>query len=156
MSEHRIQLTWSRNNQTFERGNYSRDHQIHFDQQTLNASSATAYGGNADHSDPEQMLAAAVSSCHMLTFLAVVANRGLVVEHYEDEATAELGKNTEGKIVVTKITLHPKVTFSNGIQPTVDELDNYHERAQRNCFIGNSVSSDVVVLPRSDAYEPAE
>src|SRR5690606_17187939 len=79
MSDHRITLNWQRNDATFERGNYLKDHEVRYlGGQTLAVSSAAAYGGNAALADPEQMLLSALASCHMLTFLAVAANRGYV------------------------------------------------------------------------------
>lgn len=144
MSEHKIELNWSRNDGPFERGNYTRDHNVHFSGgQILHNSAATDYAGNAQHSNPEELLAAALSSCHMLTFLAVAANRGYSVEHYHDMATAILEKNNQGQIVVTKTILNPKVTFSGDLQPTPEEYEKLHERAHAACFIANSVKTEV-------------
>ena len=101
MSLHTIRLSWSRGDAPFERNNYSRDHSVLFQGgQRLAASSAADYGGNPAHADPEQLLLSALSSCHMLTFLAVAANRGYVVESYVDAAEAELGKDAEGRTAV--------------------------------------------------------
>ncbi len=145
MSEHRIKLRWLRDEKTFTREQYSRDHQITLDLQTLKASSASEFGGSEGHSDPEQMLAASVSSCHMLTFLAVLANRGILLDQYQDEAVATLGKNAEGQTVVTRITLNPQTAFADGHQQTPEALEKFHERAHRACFIANSIRSEVIV-----------
>jgi organic hydroperoxide reductase OsmC/OhrA len=145
MSEHRIKLKWLRDEKTFSRESYSRDHQITLQDQALNASSAIEYGGSEHHSDPEQMLAAAVSSCHMLTFLAVLANRGIVLDQYQDEAVAVLGKNAEGQSAVVQVKLNPKVSFAPGHQQAPDALEKFHQRAHRACFIANSIRAEVLV-----------
>jgi organic hydroperoxide reductase OsmC/OhrA len=144
MSEHRIDLQWSRNGGPFARGNYSPDHVIQYSGgQTLRGSPATAFGGNDAYADPEQLLLSALSACHMLTFLAVAANRSYVVDSYSDEAVAVLDKNADGKMAVVKAILAPKVVFSGDKQPTATEYANLHARAHSACFIANSVKTTV-------------
>lgn len=144
MSEHRIGLEWSRQNGPFARGNYSPDHLIRYaGGQTLHGSPSSAYGGNDAHADPEQLLLSAISACQMLTFLAVAANRGYVVESYRDEAIAILDKNADGKMAVVKAILAPKVVFSGDKRPTPEESAALHERAHAACFIANSVKTQV-------------
>lgn len=145
MAEHRIALDWSRNGGPFERGNYAKNHVIRFDGgQTLRNSSASGdYGGDASASNPEELLLSALSSCHMLTFLAVAANRGYVIDSYHDDASAELGKNADGKMAVVSATLAPKVTFSGDKQPNADEYAALQARAHAACFIANSVKTQV-------------
>ena len=110
MTDHRITLDWQRNDATFERGNYPKDHRVRYlGGQTLGVSAAAAYGGNATLADPEQVLLSALSSCHLLTFLAVAANRGYIVDEYLDDAECELGKNAEGVTAVVGATLRPSV-----------------------------------------------
>ena len=149
MSDHRITLNWQRNGASFERGNYPKDHAVRYlGGQTLAVSSAAAYGGNAALADPEQMLLSALASCHMLTFLAVAANRGYVVDQYLDDAECELGKNAEGATAVVTATLRPAVRFSGDKQPSADDYDKLHERAHKGCFVGQSLKTDVRVEPR--------
>ena len=149
MDEHRITLRWSRDGGAFERGNYRSSHDIGFQGgQHLGASAAASYGGDAALADPEQILAAALASCHMLTFLAVAANRKLVPDSYEDDAVAELGKNAEGRMAVTRVTLRPRVRFSGDNVPTREDIARLHERAHQGCFIASSVKSEVVLEPR--------
>ena len=144
MSEHRIGLEWSRNGGPFARGNYSPDHLIRYaGGQTLHGSPSSAFGGNEAHADPEQLLLSALSACHMLTFLAVAANRGYVIDSYNDEAVAVLDKNADGKMAVVKAILAPKVVFSGDKQPSADEFKTLHERAHAACFIANSVKTVV-------------
>jgi organic hydroperoxide reductase OsmC/OhrA len=144
MSEHRIGLEWSRSGGPFARGNYSPSHLIHYaGGQTLHGSPASAFGGNDAYADPEQLLLSALSACHMLTFLAVAANRSYVVDSYNDEAVALLDKNADGKMAVVKAILAPKVVFSGDKQPSADEYAKLHERAHAACFIANSVKTVV-------------
>ncbi|MGA9334564.1 MAG: OsmC family protein [Rudaea sp.] len=144
MAEHRITLEWSRNGGPFERGNYSPDHLIRYEGgQTLHGSPSSEYGGNDAHADPEQLLVSALSACHMLTFLAVAANRGYVIDTYTDSAQAILGKNVDGKIAVVKAVLAPKVAFSGDKSPNADEYAQLHQRAHSACFIANSVKTEV-------------
>ena len=148
MSEHRIDLEWSRNGGPFARGNYSPNHLIHYaGGETLRGSPSTEYGGDGAHADPEQLLLSALSSCHMLTFLAVAANRSFVVDSYTDSAVAFLDKNADGKMAVVRVILAPKATFSGDKQPSAEEYAKLHERAHSACFIANSVKTVVEVKP---------
>ena len=148
MSEHRISLQWSRNGGPFARGNYSPDHEIVFSGGlTLHGSPSPEFGGSDAYANPEQLLLSALSSCHMLTFLAVAANRGYVVDSYHDDAVALLAKNDEGKMVVIEATLAPRVAFSGDKQPTAEEYAKLHERAHAGCFIANSLKTRVEVRP---------
>ncbi|MEO8803320.1 MAG: OsmC family protein [Rudaea sp.] len=144
MAEHRIELEWSRDNGPFERGNYSPDHKIRYaGGQTLHGSPSSEFGGNDAHADPEQLLVSAVSACQMLTFLAVAANRGYVIDKYTDNAEAILGKNADGKMAVVKVVLAPKVEFSGEKRPTAEEYTQLHNRAHNACFIANSIKAEV-------------
>jgi organic hydroperoxide reductase OsmC/OhrA len=146
MSEHRIGLEWSRNGGPFARGNYSPDHLIRYaGGQTLHGSPSSNYMGNDAYADPEQLLLSSLSACHMLTFLAVCANRGYIVDSYHDDAVATLDRNAEGKMAVVKAILAPKILFSGDKQPSADEYAKLHERAHQACFIANSVKTQVEV-----------
>jgi organic hydroperoxide reductase OsmC/OhrA len=144
MSEHRVEIAWKRETPGFEYDTYDRSHAIRFEGgQSLRASSAPEYLGNKAMANPEEMLAAALSSCHMLTFLAVAAKSHLVVESYEDKAVAFLDKNADGKMAVTRVVLNPQVRFSSEVSS--EKLAQLHEKAHRNCFVANSVRCEVVV-----------
>jgi organic hydroperoxide reductase OsmC/OhrA len=97
--------------------------------------------------DPEEALVASTSSCHMLWFLSIAAKRGFVVERYVDDAFGILGKNPEGKLAMTRITLRPRVEFSASRLPSAEELRSLHEAAHEECFIASSLKSEVVVEP---------
>lgn len=146
MSEHRVRLDWQRNGRTFERGSYPREHRIRFEGgQVIGASAAPGYGGDPALVDPEQQLLGALASCHMLTFLAVAANRGYVVDAYADDAVAVLGRNEDGQTAVTEATLRPVVRFGGDRRPDDAEYARLHERAHRACFVGNSLRTRVRV-----------
>lgn len=147
---HRIVLEWARGDEPFERGNYGKDHRVTFEGgQSVGASSAPGYGGNAALADPEQLLIAALSSCHLLTVLAVAANRGYVIDHYEDDAAAFLGKNAEGQTAVVEAVLRPRIRFGGSNVPSAEDVAKLHERAHRACFVGNSLKSAVRIEPRA-------
>jgi organic hydroperoxide reductase OsmC/OhrA len=145
---YRISLSWSRSTSDFKYETYSRAHRIRFGSGTqIEASSAPEYVGDADKVNPEETFLASLSSCHMLTFLAVAAKSRLTVDQYQDEAEAELGKDAAGKIAITRVTLRPKVTFGGDSPPDPKKIQELHEKAHRNCFIANSVSCPVYVEP---------
>lgn len=147
MSSHHAKVRYRHSSGSYADKSYSRDHEIHFKGGiVLRASSAPEYGGSADAVDPEDAFTGALSSCHMLTFLAVAAVKGFEVSEYIDEAEGTLDKNAEGRMAMTRVTLRPRVTFS-GRQPTTEELAMLHERAHKACFIGNSVKTEVVIEP---------
>ena len=146
MSEHKATVKWSRGGKDFTYKTYSRDHVWSVNGNDVPASATTAYFGNPSRVDPEAALVAALSSCHMLTFLALAANRGFVVERYEDAAVGHLEKNAAGKLAITRVELHPSITYGGAKQPTEEDLDWLHEKAHKECFIANSVTTEVRVV----------
>jgi organic hydroperoxide reductase OsmC/OhrA len=101
----------------------------------------------ADAVDPEEALVAALSSCHMLTFLYFAARQGYVVDSYDDAAVGIMSKNERGKLFVSKVALRPRIVFSGTKQPSTDELNQLHHHAHEECFIANSVLTEVTVEP---------
>lgn len=95
--------------------------------------------------DPEEALVAAAASCHMLWFLSITAKRGYVVESYLDNAVGIMEKNSEGKIAITRISLHPRIEFSGDRSPSAEELQSLHHLAHDECFIANSLKSEIVI-----------
>ncbi|MFA6236673.1 MAG: OsmC family protein [Bacteriovorax sp.] len=141
-----INLNWERSGE-FEYEKFNRNHKITLGgNQVINNSAASEYLGNAGMSNPEELLASALASCHMLTFLAVACKSGYTVDSYIDNATATLDKNEEGKLAVTVIDLKPEVIFSGEKIPNQEQLKSLHEKAHRNCFIANSIKTKVNVL----------
>ena len=144
LSEHRIALNWQREG-VFSHEGFERRHEIRYQDQLA----VPAGGANNDYgTDPEQLLAAAMSSCHMLTFLSLAAKKRLQVVSYTDEAIAELERREDGKFRVAKIRLYPKVVFEGDNVPDADAVDKMHHKAHEHCFIANSVSCDVEVTPQ--------
>jgi organic hydroperoxide reductase OsmC/OhrA len=147
MSEHKANILWARNGADFGYKNYPRDHVWRFPNGVeVPGSAAPAYLGNADRVDPEAAFVAALSSCHMLTFLALASNKGFVVDSYEDAAVGHLEKNANGKLAITRVDLHPKIVYSGPKQPAAADLDWLHDKAHKECFIANSVTTEVKVV----------
>ncbi|HKC51860.1 MAG TPA: OsmC family protein [Myxococcota bacterium] len=148
MSEHRARIHWARKGEAFTYESYARAHRWRFHGGAeVEASAAPEYRGDAALPNPEEALVAALSSCHMLTFLAIAARKRLTVESYEDDAVGHMEKNAEGKLAVTRVELRPRIVFSGERQPTPDEIAKLHESAHHGCFIANSVRTEVTVVP---------
>ena len=146
MSKISIDLIWKLEGGDMSPGKYSNKHEITFTPNTkIVADSAPDWRGNELNTNPEQTLAASLSSCHMMTFLALAAKMKWPVKTYKDTAIATLGKNIKGLMSVTKIELNPKVEFSNGFSLDVSKMREVQDRAHRYCFIANSLSEEVVV-----------
>ena len=142
-----VELNWSIGSGELTYGKYLTDHKITVNNEILlNAGSAADYGGNPKNINPEQALAASMSSCHMMTFLALAAKMQWPVNQYEDKAIAYLGKNSKGKMSVNKIELNPKITFQNNFSVSDEEMKKMQDRAHRYCFIANSLSNEVKVI----------
>jgi len=147
MSEHKANIVWARNGADFSYKTYPRDHVWRFENGVeIAGSAAAAYLGNPQRVDPESAFVAALSSCHMLTFLALASNKGFIVDSYEDAAVGHLEKNASGKLAVTRVELHPKIVYSGAKQPNDSDLEWLHDKAHRECFIANSVTTEVKVI----------
>ena len=146
MSKISIDLIWKLENGDMAPGKYSNQHEIIFTSNNkIIADSAPEWRGNELNTNPEQTLAASLSSCHMMTFLALAAKMKWPVKTYKDTAIATLGKNLNGLMSVTKIELNPKVEFSNGFSVDSSKMKEVQDRAHRYCFISNSLSNEVKV-----------
>ena len=146
MSKISIDLIWKLENGSMAPGKYSNQHEITFTPNTkIVADSAPDWRGNKLNTNPEQTLAASLSSCHMMTFLALAAKMKWPVKAYKDTAIAILGKNPKGLMSVTEIELNPKVEFSNGFSVDNSKMQEVQDRAHRYCFISNSLSKEVKV-----------
>ena len=145
MAEHRITLHWQKRDAPFTYDAYPRNHAIAFKdgQDTMTASASPAYKGNGKHGDPEDMLVAALSSCHMLSLLAICAKKKITVQSYEDDAVGFL-ENDGGKLWITRVILRPQVVCS----ADAATLEQIHHLAHEACFIANSVKTTVTVEPR--------
>lgn len=149
MSEHKTSIQWNRDDKPFTPDGYSRDHEWNFERgQRLTGSAAPAYRGSANGVDPEEALVVALSSCHMLTLLAIAAKKGWVIDSYADDAVGTLGKNEAGSIALTQVKLRPKIVFAEGSAPDAEGLQRLHHSAHEHCFIANSVKTEVIIEPR--------
>lgn len=147
MSEHRCRIAWSRDGHDYTYEIYSRDHGWSFPGgQTLQASSAPEFLGRAERANPEEALVGALSSCHMLTFLALAARKRLVVETYDDAAVGTMEKNEVGRLAVTRVVLRPRIAWG-GDAPDAAAVEKLHHTAHEHCFIANSVKTEVVIEP---------
>jgi len=148
MSQHKSSISWTRTTVDFDYDTFVRDHAWTLGAGIrVEASSAPEFRGNPQLTNPEEALVAALASCHMLTFLAVCAKRGIVVDAYEDRAEGILDKNAEGRLCITRVTLRPKITFAAGTDVDSEKLAGLHASAHRGCFIANSVKTEVMVEP---------
>src|SRR6185503_11272517 len=147
MSEHHASLRWKRTSDTFKYDTYNRAHDVSFKHGSIvvPSSAAPEFKGDADRVDPEEAFVGSLSSCHMLTFLAMCARKRLTVDSYEDNAVGIMEKGPNGKWSVTRVTLRPRVMFAEGTSIDEKTLNDVHHRAHEDCFIANSVKTDVTV-----------
>ena len=151
MGTYTATVRWTRNGDVFTDNRYSRGHEWAFDGGiVLRASSSPQVVPRfSDPSgiDPEEAFVASLSSCHMLTFLALAAARKFTVDSYVDEAIGTLAKNDRGKFAMTRVLLRPRVVFSGVEQPGAEELKELHHKAHEQCFIANSVTTTIDCEP---------
>jgi organic hydroperoxide reductase OsmC/OhrA len=150
MSEHKAIIKWAFSQGDFLKGTYSREHTWTFDGgMTIPASSSPAAVripfSNPANVDPEEAFVASLSSCHMLTYLYIASRKGFEVTSYEDEAVGLMTKNERGIPWVSAVTLHPRITYGGSKTPNAEELSQMHHAAHEQCFIANSVKTEVKV-----------
>jgi len=148
MGEYSAVVVWQRNGEVFTDNRYSRGHVWRFDGGVEVPASSSPHSvpiplSVAAAVDPEEAFVAALSSCHMLWFLSIAAKKGYRVENYRDEAIGVMSKNAEGKLAMTKVTLHPKIEFGGDRLPNKEDIEAMHHQAHEECFIANSVKTDV-------------
>lgn len=150
MSNHRASIAWALSaGEDFAKGRYSRGHSVVFEHghEAPGTASAHVVGAKwaaAGAVDPEEMLVASISSCHMLSFLHVARLAGFLVSSYADDAEGVLELNAEGRLAITRVTLRPAIIYE-GPAPDAAETEHLHHRAHEECFIANSVKTEVVV-----------
>jgi organic hydroperoxide reductase OsmC/OhrA len=146
MSNLSIDLHWQRSEAELRSGKFSNAHTVRYnDSYEVQADAAPDWGGDAENTNPEQALAAALSSCHMMTFLALAAKAKWPVASFHDNAIAHLGKNAKGQMSVARIDLHPVVRFDPGFTVEESKLTEMHHRAHRYCFIANTLADSVEI-----------
>lgn len=152
MAEYTAEILWQRGEQDFLGNRYSRRHVMRFDGGAEVAGSSSPHSvplpmSDAAAVDPEEAFVASLSSCHMLWFLAIAAKRKLCVDRYADAAVGVMAKNADGKMAMTVVTLRPEVNFSGERLPTRGQIDQLHHEAHEECFIANSVKTEVRCEP---------
>ena len=145
-------LDWKSGGADFRAGKYSREHTWTFDGGVTVPASASpsvvpAPWSNPAGIDPEEAFVAAVASCHLLTFLYVAYREGFEVEGYRDEAAGVMTKNEKGVPWVSRITLRPRIVFGGAKRPSPDEERHLHRLAHEQCFLANSIHTEVVLEP---------
>ncbi len=152
MATYTAEVTWERGEQDFVGGRYSRRHLMRFDGGAEVPGSSSPHVvpvpmSDASAVDPEEAFVASLSTCHMLWFLSLAGKRGFTVDRYHDAASGIMARNAEGKIAMTVVTLHPAVRFSGTAVPTSDDIVHLHHEAHEQCFIANSVRTEVRCEP---------
>jgi len=145
MSEHHASIIWQRESDTFDYPSYNRSHLWRFESGvTVAASAAPEFLGTPDRVDPEEAFVAAISACHMLTFLAICSRKRLPVNRYTDHAVGFMAKNSQGRLAITRVDLHPDIVF-DGDSPGREIIQKIHHLSHQECFIANSVNTEIRV-----------
>ena len=157
MSTHLATISWTRSGPDFVKGEYSREHTWTFDGGAIvpaspSPSVVAAPWSNPAHVDPEEAFVASVASCHMLTFLWIASKEGHVVDGYHDTASGVMTRNDRGRLWISAVTLRPVIEWGGTPPPTPEEIRHLHHLAHDECFIANSIATEVKV----DEGEPPE
>jgi organic hydroperoxide reductase OsmC/OhrA len=152
MGQYTATISWKRNGAAFTDNAYSRGHDWKFDGGVEVPASSSPHivplpMSVAAAVDPEEAFIAALSSCHMLWFLSIAAKRRFVVDSYHDEAVGVMEANTEGRQAISRVTLRPAVSFVGDKIPSPAEIKQMHHESHEQCFIANSVRTDVRCEP---------
>ena len=151
MSEYQAQIVWHRrDDEAFVDRKYSRAHSWTFDGGVVVPASSAVHSvplpySKAENVDPEEALVAAISSCHMLSFLYVAARAKFVVDAYDDVAVGTMSKDARGRQAITTVVLAPKIVFSGAHEPTDALVEKLHHEAHEQCYIANSVRTEISV-----------
>ena len=152
MSSYQATIQWHRHGDVFADNRYSRRHTLAFDGGAVWAGSSSPQVvaepmSDAAAVDPEESFVASLSSCHMLWFLDIARRAGWLVNRYRDEAVGVMARNAQAHMAMTLVTLNPFVEFGGDKQPDVVELNRMHHQAHADCFIANSVKTEVRCVP---------
>ena len=155
MATYTAQIVWERGEQDFLSGRYSRRHTMTFDGGAVVPGSSSPHVvpvpmSGASAVDPEEAFVASLSTCHMLWFLSIAGKRKFCVDRYVDSAVGIMACNSAGKVAMTVVTLRPDVRFSGAVLPTREEILRLHHEAHDECFIANSVKTEVLCEPVFD------
>ena len=144
-------VAWQRRDEAFIGGRYSRAHVWHFDGGAVVPASSSPLSVPLPYSDPEavdpeEAFVAALSSCHMLFFLAFAAKRHWIIDSYTDQAVGTMEKNDAGRWAMARVVLRPRLVFSGEV-PAQTDIDDLHREAHEECYIANSVKTRVLIEP---------
>lgn len=150
MSHHKATISWRGKDEGFLRGRYSRAHTWSFDGGIVVPASPSPSVVRPPWSDPaavdpEEAFVASISSCHMLTFLHLASRQGFDVIAYDDEAVGSMSKNERGALWVSAVVLSPRIQYRGERVPTEGEVRKLHDAAHQECFIANSIKTEVTV-----------
>lgn len=143
-----VRVEWQGNRGTGTSGyrEYGREHLVIAEgKEPIDGSADRTFHGARDRWNPEEMLLAALTQCHMLSYLHVAVQHGIVVVAYEDDAIGQMHTNSDGSGRFTSATLRPTVTISSG---DPDVARTIHAEARAKCFIANSVDFPIGHEPR--------
>lgn len=149
MSDYTATVKWQRGEQEpFNDNQYSRGHTWEFDGGVVVPASSSPHVvplpfSVAENVDPEEAYIAAISSCHMLTFLGIAAKQRYVIDQYIDHAVGYMEEDSQGRSSVTQVILQPNIIFVGDKQPTFEQLHKLHHLAHQHCFIANSVKTEI-------------
>ena len=151
MSEHKATIRWKNTSPDFLKGKYSREHTWTFDggfsmPASPSPSVVPVPYSNPAHVDPEEAFVASISSCHMLTFVYLAGRQGFQVDSYDDAAVGVMTKNEKGVPWMSRVTLNPKIVYIGEKKPTPADEEHLHHLAHEQCYIANSVKTEVVVI----------
>ncbi len=149
MSTYTARITWKSDSpETFTKNRYSRGHEWEFDggvRVPVSSSPHVVPRFSVEAAvDPEEALVASASSCHMLTFLWLAATAGFNIESYEDNAVGEMAAMDDGRQWMATITLDPQIEWIGPV-PSAERLAALHYSAHRECYIANSIKSEIVI-----------
>ena len=148
MGQHKTSIHWERDTEHFNIKSFNRDHVIRFENGVvIHATSAPEFTGNPDLISPEDLFVATISSCHMMTFLAVASLNKWLVQTYRDQAQGFLEENPAGRIMMNRVILQPQVVFSGSNHSSRKAQEDMHLKARRSGFIANSVRTSISIQP---------
>ena len=150
MSRYVASVVWENTGPDFGNNEYSRSHLWKFDGGCVVSASAApdivpSPWSVPEFVDPEEAFLASLASCHMLFFLHIASTQGFLLDSYTDNAEGIMEKNNDGKLAITKIYLHPRPVFDGENLPDKDVIDSIHQLAHAECFIANSVKSEIII-----------
>jgi organic hydroperoxide reductase OsmC/OhrA len=152
MADYFATIRWSRGDQNFADLRYSRRHELHFDGGAVVPGSSSPHSVRLPYSDPaavdpEEAFVASLSSCHMLWFLDLACRAGWIVDAYDDAAVGTMDRDAGGRMAMTRVTLRPAVRFGGERRPDAAEVARLHHAAHDECYIANSVKTEVRCEP---------